>query len=422
VIEFGEWLPDRPDLDNALTRCEGVYHSGEGYRPFRGLSDPAGSSPPFASSQITGHYSDETYVYSATRTDIFMSTQSNGDTVIRSRAAGYSTALSSSNFRQWSFTRFRDQVIAARAFVEPQVGTAGATSAFTDLGGTPPEAHYVATVGDFVVLGYIYGPGVLEENRIQWSGFDDETQWTPGTNQSDFQDLSDTGIIEQIVGGDYGLIFTTKGIWRMDYVGLPSVFKFDRIIDSPRLKGPKTLVKHGRSVYGIFDTGFYEIVDGSQLIPIGEGKVNNFYFENADSFGTTSAAIDDARNLVCWAYSTSDSLALDKMLIFNYVTRQWSYVDLMGLPAPFNDRTVDQIFAAEEPVFTGDQGERKSRLYALDGQNNNYYAFQGVRQQNIVFETGEMGGTKLSTVSEIWPYIELTSATSSGNSPHITTC
>src|SRR5262249_46166167 len=61
---------------------------------------------------------------------------------------------------------------------------------FADLGGSPPPARYVAVVNRFVVLS---GMGTATPYRIQWSGLNAVTTWTPGVNSSDFQDLPHPG-------------------------------------------------------------------------------------------------------------------------------------------------------------------------------------------------------------------------------------
>ena len=63
----------------------------------------------------------------------------------------------------------------------------------------------VAVVRDFVVTGYSGG-----ESRVTWSAINDETSWTAGSNQSDFQVIPDQGHVKAVVGGEYGIIFMNQ--------------------------------------------------------------------------------------------------------------------------------------------------------------------------------------------------------------------
>ena len=57
--------------------------------------------------------------------------------------------------------------------------------------------------------------------RVRWSGLNDETSWTTGTDQSDFQDVfgGDIGQITGLVGGESATIFMENGIAVAYYVG-----------------------------------------------------------------------------------------------------------------------------------------------------------------------------------------------------------
>ena len=87
----------------------------------------------------------------------------------------------------------------------PQAYNLTSSSAFADLGGSPPQAAYIGVINRFVVLG-----GLLNEPyRVQWSGLNAITTWTSGTSYSDYQDQPDGGIVRGISGGEQGFYSKT---------------------------------------------------------------------------------------------------------------------------------------------------------------------------------------------------------------------
>ena len=102
-----------------------------------------------------------------------------------------------------------DDVIAAGGVGEtPQKFGLGTSSAFADLGGTPPKADFIAVVRDFVWLANVDTGSGRVPYQCYWSGFNDPTSWTAGVNQSDFQNLPDSVAITGLVGGEYATILT----------------------------------------------------------------------------------------------------------------------------------------------------------------------------------------------------------------------
>src|SRR5260370_39198734 len=100
----------------------------------------------------------------------------------------------------WQFAQFGNNVIAVQANANPQVFDITAAAAFSDLGGGPPPARYIATVGRFLVLTGLYGTPY----RVQWSGLNSITTWTSGIFQSDYQDFPDGGFVRTMARGEFG--------------------------------------------------------------------------------------------------------------------------------------------------------------------------------------------------------------------------
>src|SRR5436853_306708 len=115
------------------------------------------------------------------------------------------------------------------------------------------SASTAPVAGRFIVLS-----GLLSNPyRVQWSGLNDVTQWTPGVNSSDFQDLPDGGIVRGVAGGEYGNIFQDGAIRRMTFApGSPFVFQIERIAEDRGLYAPYSLIRSGDRIFFLSADGF----------------------------------------------------------------------------------------------------------------------------------------------------------------------
>jgi hypothetical protein len=227
--------------------------------------------------------------------------------------------------QRWRFTQFGNVLIAANGGNRLQGFNVNSATNFSDLAADAPQSRYVTVVRDFVVSGYV-NESTVRANRVQWSALGDESSWTnSATTQADFQDIPDGGAVVGLTGGEFGLVFMDRSIHRMSYVGSPLVFQFDNISRNQGCYEANSIIQYGGTSFFLSDNGFYAC-DGQQIIPIGNEKVNRFFFDDVDEglLPLMSAAIDPARKLVVWAYASTSSATVDKLLIFNYEIGKWT--------------------------------------------------------------------------------------------------
>jgi len=226
---------------------------------------------------------------------------------------GIYSALSAS--AQWRFAQFGNFVMAVQANVAPQVFDLSSSTAFADLGGSPPQAAYIDIVGRFVVLS-----GLLSNPyRIQWSGLNATTTWTSGVNSSDSQDLPDGGIVRGVAGGENGVIFQDQAIRRMTYVpGSPIVFQIDRIAQDKGLFAPYSIIRAGEVIYFHAAQGFHKIEPGGAPVQIGRERVDRTFITDLDrgNLQLFIGAQDPKGTFIYWAYKSSSGAAglFDKIL------------------------------------------------------------------------------------------------------------
>ena len=316
---FGEWMPDRPGITGALTEAFNVVPKTDGYGPLASiavLSEPASEA---LIEIFAGKFSGATTLFAAGATKLF---RFNSATLALDDVSKLDTGspISYSATNDWNFTQFGNVIIAANGQNTMQAWALGSAANFDDLRASAPSASYVTVVRDFVVA----ARDATFTNRVYWSDINDETNWTPSTtSQSDFQDIPDGGDIVGITGGEIGLIFLERAIYRMSYIGSPLFFQFDAISRNLGCFEPKSIAQYGQTVFFLSDDGFYAC-DGQTVTPIGVERIDKFFFSNADisEIENMSSAVDPTNKLVIWCYRNNDGN--QELLIYNWQINRWS--------------------------------------------------------------------------------------------------
>ena len=318
-INFGEWTPDQPGITNGLRRAENVYSKLVGYGALPTVVNYSESASENLNNVVAGKTTaGATSVFAGGSTKLFK--LDSGDLSLDnvSKSGNYTTPTD----QRFRFTQFGNVIIAGNGFDKLQGFNLNSSSLFANLAADAPEARYVTVVRDFVVSGYQSS----YQNRVQWSALGDESSWTASaTTQADFQDIPDGGSIVGVTGGEFGLILMDRSIHRMVYVGSPLIFQFDNISRNLGCYEANSVIQYGGTTFFLGDDGFYAC-DGQNVVPIGNEKVNRFFFDNVDE-GTLylmSAAVDPTKKLIIWAYASNSSATADSLLIYNYQTQRWT--------------------------------------------------------------------------------------------------
>jgi hypothetical protein len=339
MIKFGEWLPDQPDLENkGVTVAENVIPAFEGYRSLSSLGNVSNQATNilkniFSAKDNSGNV--KVFAGDTGKLYEFNAGTSNLDDI--SKGGGYSLTDS----ERWRFVQFGTSVIVAGGVAETlQEFTLGTDSAFADLGGTPPKADFIAVVRDQVWTANIDEGSGRVPFRVRWSGINNSTQWTVGTDQADFQDIPDAGAITGLVGGEYATILMEKAIVRASYVGTPLIYQIDKVETARGCTFSGSVSHIGNTVFFLNEDGFYAF-DGTKSVPIGAEKVNKFFFKdfNSSQSDKMTSAVDPTNQIVVWSYvsnSNQSGATPDRLLIYNYAIQRWSIANVsVDLIAPF---------------------------------------------------------------------------------------
>ena len=314
-----------------------------------------------------------TFTYSDSGTDIV----SGADTGTVSFA--YTTPLD----QRWRFTQFGNVIVAANGGNRLQGYNLNTSATFQDLAVDAPASRYVTVVRDFVVSGYV---GSDFPNRVQWSALGDESSWAnSATTQADFQDIPDGGSVVGVTGGEFGLVFLDRAIHRMSYVGSPLVFQFDNISRNLGCYEANSIIQYGGTSFFLASDGFYAC-DGQQVIPIGNEKVNRYFYSDVEEglLNSMSVAVDPFRKLIVWSYASTSSAVPNKLLIFNFQTNKWSS----------GTTSVSRVASSASPAFTLDGLDIFGTLEQISSSFDDRVwlggkmQFSGVRNAKIITFSG----------------------------------
>ena len=316
-ILFGEWLPDQPGVAGAITDAVNCYPVANGYAPFNSeyeLSNAAGV--PLLIS-FAGKFAGLTTLFAASSTNLYK--YSAGD-----RDLDPLTTTGYSGIEFWDTTQFGSKMIAANNSNKLQSFDLSTSTEFTDLAAAAPEAKFVTVVRDFVVAASEQGL----ENKVYWSDINDETNWTPSaTTQADSQVMPDGGDITGLAGGEFGIIFLERAIYRMSYSGSPLFFQFDAISRSLGCISSGSIAQYAGLTYFLSDDGFY-VCNGQTATSISSEKIDRWFFDDASRVtlqSSISSAVDPIKRLVIWLYKTQSGF--NRLVIYNISLQKWSYCE-----------------------------------------------------------------------------------------------
>ena len=328
VLAFGDYAPDISSYKSQTS--QGIFNvvpRADGYGPHQDLLAFTASLPSACRGYFYGRKSDGSVVlFAGTATDLYVLNNSNF-TWTRASLGGTSYSTLSAN-ANWQFAQFGDIVFATQQNVVLQAYAMSSSTNFANQSGSPPQAAYIAIVGQFVVLS-----GLLSsEYRMQWSGIDDPTNWVAGLNQSDFQDFTDGGIVRGVAGGEYGVVFQDTAIRSMVYApGSPVIFTLTRIADDLGLFAAYGIVRAGDKIYYPSTRGFQSIESGGLPEFIGKERVDRTFFANVDQ-GNLQLCIgfsDPANTRVGWAFKSINGAfagSFDTILLYDYELNKWTEI------------------------------------------------------------------------------------------------
>ena len=325
-IIFGEFKPDLPDNEGSptanLEMAYNVYSSSTGYAPFPTTSTASDDMPngEDVNALFLAKDQAEILIMSGTDSEIYranniLRTGTSGATITPvGKAGGYTSPQVN-----WIFKQFGKAILATNGADKIQRYVIGDSKPFEDIS-QAPVCKTIAIVRDFVMAGFCDE----DYNKVQWSDLNNENVWdSSDSNQADFQILPSGGAVKAITGGEYGLILQEKAITRASYIGTPLIWQFDLISDNTGCISGSSAIGHNGSSYWLSESGFMSC-DGSKVIPIGEGKINDWFFNQFDKtqIDNISVTIDPLKSLIIWDFPTAKDTR--GLIMYNFNTQRWT--------------------------------------------------------------------------------------------------
>jgi len=415
MIPFGPWRPDAAGINSAaVIEAKGCVPSDNGFAPIKSAVGATDALPAacVGAAVVLGDNGTATH-YAGTTSQLY-----------KLGAVGSWSAIGAGGYAVpqgdlWKFTTFGgSNVIAANIVSKLQLSSSGGS--FANITAAP-KARYVATVRDFVFAGSLEN----YEARVQWSAIGDVTGWTPGTNQSDYQDARSGGPVKGMIGGETGYVFQQQSVTRMTFVpGSSEVFQFDEVEGARGLVAPHSLVRIGRTAFYLAQDGLYEFdVGAGSSQPIGIGRWARFLANDIRPGGEAlmMASADPISKRVMFAYVSRDNSSTtlpDRALIYDRTLQDAAIVDLsleclvqwitqgVTIDTMNSYGTLDTLpFSLDSSFWRGGAG-----LLGIFDTGHKLASFQGV---NMAAQWTTTDGFKGSSVlvSGVTPHIDATTAT-----------
>lgn len=333
TIPFTSWLPDMAHLNSpGVTVAKNVIPQ-PGNTPGQVSYAPMPSAQVYSNSSLPDRINSASigtdkfsspHVYAATAAKLWTYKSVDSNWVDVSRPEPYTT----SDSETWRWIQFGTSVIGTSFNDVPQwISCDNVDAKFADLT-TVVRGRHIAQHKGFVILANCFDSFDGEKpNRVRWSAIDNPFDWTfSQSTMADFNDLQDVGAVQGIVVDEDVWLFCKQSIIRQHFVGSPWVYEFAEVVSGRGCAYPNSLLTVDGISYFLDDDGFYSFKKGS-LNPIGNGKVNRFFYSIFDTSSASkmTAVADPRRTIIRWTFASNASNGTpDTTLIYNYTTGDWS--------------------------------------------------------------------------------------------------
>jgi hypothetical protein len=341
-IPAGDYQPDQADYGNHGTaRAENVVpRTGGSYSPMPAFQTAATSAlngaplGAFSAADSSGNAAN----YVGTTSKLYAQTSGTKPNFADRSGAVYTTPTGSF----WSFTEALGNVYASNGTdVIQKVATASASNFANHPDANAPKARYLAYIQPgFLVCGDINDPTVgIQSQGIRWSALGNPDSFpligsaTAIANNSDWQAVTGPhgrfrGFAPNLASCNAALFFE-QAVFRMIFTGSSKIFDIQPVEKLRGTQAPNSIIQVGQIAYFLSPNGFFAF-DGTQALPIGEGKVNTTFFKDADPnyLSQVQGAADPVSGLCFWCYAGVGNTGgtPNRIIVYHPLTGRWSFI------------------------------------------------------------------------------------------------
>jgi hypothetical protein len=161
---------------------------------------------------------------------------------------------------------------------------------------------------------------------VRWSDQENPYQWVPDiTNQAgEFRLSHGSYIVTTINTRQEILVLTDSTLYSMQYLGPPYIWGFQVLMDNVSVMGPNTVITVNNITYWMGGDKFYMYSGRVETLPC---ALRQYIFAdiNKDQSWQVSVGSNEGFNEIWWFYCSTNSVIVDKYVIYNYLDRVWYY-------------------------------------------------------------------------------------------------
>ena len=207
-----------------------------------------------------------------------------------------------------------------------------------------------------------YGIVVQDPMLIRWSNQDDPFNWTPdAVNQAGSIRLSNgSEIIRALQTRQEIVVWTDAAVYSLQYLGPPNVWQTQLLGDNISIMSPNAVALASGVVYWMGTDKFYAYDGRVQTLNC---DVRRYVFSdfNQSQAAQVFAGTNEGFNEVWWFYCSTNSTAVNRYVVYNYLEKIW-YYGTMGRTAWLDSGIRDFPMAA---TYT------RNIVYQEQGLNDN---------------------------------------------------
>lgn len=418
LVPYAKYRPDVADLNGSFTDdVLNVLCSASAYMPFPdyGAFTAALPTAPFGSGFQARSLSGEVVTFVGTTDKLWML---NNTTLAWTDVSKAATTYGANIDARWCFEQFGEFVVAVNANDDPQVFQLSSSTKFATLAGSPPRASFVRAWGDFLCLLNL----TANPNRAHWSALNDITGWTPGTNNSDYQDFPEGGVVQGSSRATNPLIIMERAIFLGTFVpGSSIIFSFVKIHDKRGAKSPYAIASRGDVTFFADEGSFFQMGSDGSIADIGFEKVGRTIFGQlaASDIATMIGAIDPFYSRVYWTMDMSGAGTYTNILVYDWLLQEWTYAEQQNLgispasTAGYTLEGLDAVATLDALPYSLDSKVWQGGAPTLAAFDTSFrMGFFNGQAKEATITTQEMGDTAgaVTRLSAVMPVIDTNAA------------
>ena len=240
--------------------------------------------------------------------------------------------------RDWFFDNFDNDLVANIRDDAPYYWAADGTftsravllSSVSGASDVPTEVmQLLVSQGDkhLLAIGATpYGGGTFDPLLIRWSNQDEPQNFTPlVTNSAGFIRVPrGDRIVRGIPTRQEILIYTTSGLYSLQFLGTTDVFGLQELSDNISIASPRAVITVNSQAFWMGTDKFYTYSGRVDTLPC---TLRNHVFENInfDQMDQVVCGTNEQWNEVWWQYPTANSQVNDAYVIYNHFDKLWYY-------------------------------------------------------------------------------------------------